>query len=164
MPHWSYFLSPLRILAALLICGLAWLRYETWYLIGLVFLLIAFSGSRWLLHIRQPEGHKSSLEAVADIATFLAIPVGGWLLFPHLIIQERIFVATVFVSYFAMSVYGHLQHNGYHQISSIKVSILSVLLAAAVLTGYLTNNTWMFRVCALLSLLAVPHFFSREKS
>lgn len=162
MPHWPIYLSTIRILLAPTIAGLAWLRHESWYLIGLTVLLIVFTCGRFLMQYHRPAALGTPLVTVADILTFLAVPAGGWLLFPHLIIQERVFVATVLVTYIATIAYGHLKLKRYRRRSSLSISLLSMLLAVSVLTAYITNNTWMFRICALILLLAIPRLLSHQ--
>lgn len=125
-------------------------------MVGLAALLAAMLCSRLIINVTD-----NRLNLTADVATFLATAAGCWLLFPHLIIQERLFVAVAIAANLA-SVVRRVRVQP-ADFLSIANSVVIGLMGSSVMTALITNNTWLFRVVVLLQLLLVLQRFSQKR-
>ncbi len=160
MRHIPNLLSTFRLLATPLLLYLAWQRQEDWWLILLVCSLLSDVADGYiarLCNVSTPLGAR--LDSLGDMATYFTVPVCAWLLYPHLIIQERLFVLLVVLAYSApviASLVKFKQVMSYHTISA---KIAAVVMSVSVLIAFTTNITWPFRIAVVLQLFVAYEYF-----
>ncbi len=149
----------LRITIAPIAVLLAWLRIESWYLLILIVYLLVYGLNAFNL-VRNTKMAQTHLAKGADIATFICVAAGGWLLFPHLIIQERLII-LVYAILSIICLLSKPRSKGTP--ANIALTMLPVIVLASVLIGYYTNNTWPFLLAVMTLLLLVVGWFSVKR-
>ena len=159
MRHLPNLLSVFRLLAAPVLLVLAWQRLEDWWLGLLLCSLVSDIADGFIArHFNVTSVLGARLDSFGDMATYVTVPICVWLLFPHLIIQERLFVLLVIVAYsvpVVASVLKFKQIMSYHTISA---KVAAVLMGVSVLFALTTNITWPFRVAALIQLMVAVEY------
>ncbi len=161
MRHLPNLLSVFRLLSAPVLLVLAWNRLEDWWLVLLLCSLVSDVADGFIArHLNATSELGAKLDSLGDMATYFTVPVCAWLLFPHLIIQERLFVLLVVLAYGApviASVLKFKQIMSYHTISA---KVAGVLMGVSVLIAFTTNITWPFRLAVLVQLMVAVEYIS----
>jgi CDP-diacylglycerol--glycerol-3-phosphate 3-phosphatidyltransferase len=148
-------LSSSRFLIAPLLLWLAWTDRPTAFLllVGVSFLSDVADGLV-ARRLGQTSELGARLDAAGDMATFVAIPLGGWWLWPERLRPEAPFLAALALSYaapiaVALGRYGRLPS---HRTWGGRLS--ACLLAAAALLLVAGGSPWPFRVAVAVVILA----------
>lgn len=148
-------LSGLRLAAVVPLLALAWFGRPLAFLGLLLAAILSDAVDGWLarrLGVNSPVGVR--LDSAADYAIYVAVPLGGWWLWPELMTREAIWFALVVVGYAlpgAVALVRFRRLASYHTwTAKLAVGVLSV----AVLVLFVGGPAWPLRIGAPLALLA----------
>lgn len=125
----------------------AWLRMPRWFLVCLAVSLLSDAVDGWAARrLRQESAVGARLDSVADLASFAALPLCLWWLWPSVMRREAVWVVTIVASYWSPLAIGFLkfrQQTSYHtwgaKSAAVACGVGTILLFADV-------TPWLFRV------------------
>lgn len=104
------------------------------------------------MHSSTPTG--SVLDSRADLATYTAILVGGYLLWPELILRQRFYFGIVLGGYMISAVAGLMKFRRFPSFHTWSAKVSAVLLSISVLIMYGFKITVFFRIVSVLVVLS----------
>ena len=135
--------------------SLAWQQQARAFLICLCVslasdLLDGFLARR--LHQRSDLGAK--LDSWGDLATYTALGVGAWWLWPDVIRAEAVFVVVLVVSYTLPSLLALAKFRRLTSYHTRGAKLSAVLMGPAVLLLFVWQASWLFRVATVVLAIA----------
>lgn len=107
--------------------------------------------ARWL---KQDTILGAKLDSLGDLATYISLPVCGWLLWPEVILAERAFVITAILSYLVPVTVGLIRFRRVTSYHTWAVKTAAVLMGPAVLIMFMDLSPWPFRIFTPIAALA----------
>ena len=104
-------LGVVRLLIAPVLLFLAWQRQEAWFIYVLVGFLVVLIMELVVRRFKASVQLRERFLQMADVATWFVLPICTWLLFPHLIVQERLTLALLLVICLAGIVLSLVKHR-----------------------------------------------------
>jgi CDP-diacylglycerol--glycerol-3-phosphate 3-phosphatidyltransferase len=104
--------------------------------------------------LRQDSILGAKLDSLGDLATYVSIPVCGWLLWPEIIRAELVFVIVGILSYLLPVIVGLIRYRRLTSYHTWGAKISAVLMGAAVLMLFMGISPWPFRVFTPIAALA----------
>lgn len=153
--HVPNVLSFLRLAAVPVLLMLAWYRLPVPFLVLLLVAILSDAVDGWIarrLNAVTPFGIR--LDSLADFALYIAVPLGGWWLWPDLLLREAPWIALIVVGYAlpgALSLLRFHRLSSYHTWSA-KLAVATTALALFIL--FATGIGWPLHIGAPLALLA----------
>lgn len=153
--HVPNVLSGLRLASVPALLALAWLQQPVAFLALLLASILSDALDGWIARrfdAVTPFGIR--LDSVADFALYIAVPLGGWWLWPDLLVREAMWIGLVVVGY---ALPGMLALVRFHRLSSYhtwsaKLAVAVTALALFIL--FATGIGWPLHIGAPLALLA----------
>ncbi len=148
-------LSLLRLLSVPVLLGLAWYRQPMPFLALLLAGILSDALDGWLAR-RLDAVTKLGirLDSMADFALYIAVPLGGWWLWPELLLREAPWIALIVIGYAlpgALALIRFRRLSSYHTWSAklaVALSALGLFLLFAI------DVAWLLHIGAPLALLA----------
>jgi len=153
--HLPNALSFLRLASVPVLLALAWLRLPVLFLVVLLAGVLSDAVDGWVarrFNAVTPFGIR--LDSLADYALYIAVPVGGWLLWPDLILREAVWIVLIVIGY---ALPGLLSLIRFHRLSSYhtwSAKLAVAVTALALLILFATGIAWPLHIGAPLALLA----------
>jgi len=148
-------ISGLRLLTIPFLFYTAWTNKATGFLILFCSLLLMALADGFLARkLMQETALGAELDSWGVFATYLAVPLCAWMLWPAIVEREASFVIAVVGFYLVPATLGLLKYNrltSYHTWSS-KTS--SILLAGTALILFFGGPAWPFRIATPLLILS----------
>lgn len=148
-------LSALRLASIPPLLALAWLGRPVAFLVLLLAAVLSDAVDGWLarrLGATSPLGAR--LDSIADYAVYVAVPLGGWWLWPEIVAREAGWFALVVLGYAlpgALALLRFRRLSAYHTWSAkLAVAVLSV----AVLVLFAGGPAWPLHLGAPVALIA----------
>lgn len=107
--------------------------------------------ARWL---RQDSILGAKLDSLGDLATYISIPICGWLLWPEKFIEEMVFAVMTILSYIVPVVVGLLKYRRVTSYHTWGAKLSAVLVGVSVLLLFMDVSPWPFRIFAPVAALA----------
>lgn len=148
-------LSLLRLLSVPVLLGLAWFQQPLAFLALLLVSILSDAVDGWLA--RRFDAVTSlgiRLDSMADFALYVAVPLGGWWLWPDLLLREALWIALIVVGYAlpgALALIRFRRLSSYHTWSA-KFAVAMSALGLFVLFAF--DVAWLLHIGAPLALLA----------
>lgn len=147
--------SLIRILMAPVLIYLALTQQPDWYIGMLIFTVFTDVLDGFLARVlHQITVMGSHLDSWGDFVIYNTMAVCAWILWPEIIVQEKLYFILIVLSFILPAVIGFIKFHrftGYHTWAvklAVGVTIISYIL---LFTGLLD---WPFRVAAILCLYA----------
>lgn len=155
MRHVPNLLSVLRLLSVPVLLGLAWYRLPVAFLVLLLVSIVTDALDGWIARrFDAVTAIGIRLDSIADFSLYVAVPLGGWLLWPDLVVREWPWLALIVVGYVlpgALSLARFHRLSSYHTWSA-KLAVAVNALALFIL--FASGIGWPLHVGAPLALLA----------
>ena len=107
--------------------------------------------ARWL---RQDSLLGAKLDSLGDLATYVSIPICGWLLWPDIFIAEWVFAVMAILSYVLPVMVGLMRYRRVTSYHTWGAKLSAVLMGAAVLMLFMDISPWPFRIFTPIATLA----------
>jgi CDP-diacylglycerol--glycerol-3-phosphate 3-phosphatidyltransferase len=104
--------------------------------------------------LRQDSILGAKLDSLGDLATYMSLPICGWMLWPDIIIAERPFVAVAIMSYMMPVAVGLVRYRRVTSYHTWGAKLSAVLMGAAVLLLFMDITPWPFRVFTPIAAMA----------
>lgn len=104
--------------------------------------------------LKQESITGAKLDSLGDLATYVTMPVCGWLLWPEVIMRERIFVFAAILSYVVPVLVGLARYRRVTSYHTWGAKASAVLMGAGVLMLFLDWSPWPFRIFTPVAVLA----------
>ncbi|MDZ7747904.1 MAG: CDP-alcohol phosphatidyltransferase family protein [Halofilum sp. (in: g-proteobacteria)] len=148
-------LSALRLASIPPLLVLAWLDRPLAFLVVLLAAVLSDAVDGWLARrLGATSRLGARLDSLADYAVYVAVPLGGWWLWPEIVAREWSWFALVVVGYAlpgALALLRFRRLSAYHTWSA-KLAV--ALLSVAVLVLFAGGPAWPLHVGAPVALLA----------
>ena len=148
-------LSAARLLAVVPLLGFAWAGWASPFLLLLLAAIVSDAVDGWWA--RRFDAHSAlgvRLDSLADYAIYIAVPLGGWWLWPEIVARELFWFGLVVLGYLlpgAVALVRFRRLAAYHTWSA-KLAVAA--LAVAVLVLFAGGPAWPLHLGAPLALLA----------
>ena len=148
-------LSTLRLASVPVLLALAWYQQPMAFLVLLLAGLLSDALDGWIARRFDAVTRLGiRLDSMADFALYIAVPLGGWWLWPGLLIQEAFWIGMIVVAY---ALPGTLALLRFHRLSSYhtwsaKLGVATASVGFFVL--FATGVSWPLHIGAPLALLA----------
>lgn len=96
----------------------------------------------------------AKLDSLGDLATYLTIPVCGWLLWRDVMMAEKFFVVAAILSYVLPVLVGLVRFRRVTSYHTWGAKLSAVLMGAAVLMLFMDMSPWPFRLFTPIAALA----------
>jgi len=153
--HLPNALSFLRLASVPVLLVLAWLRLPVPFLVVLLAGVLSDAVDGWVarrFNAVTPFGMR--LDSLADYALYIAVPIGGWLLWPDIILREAVWIVLIVIGYALPGLFSLIRFHrlsSYHTWSA-KLAVAVTGLALFIL--FATGIAWPLHIGAPLALLA----------
>jgi phosphatidylglycerophosphate synthase len=148
-------LSALRLVLAPLMLWLAWTGRETAFLVTLTASLLSDLSDGFIARrLGQETALGTLLDSYGDLATYTAVPLGAWWLWPELIRQESPYVAAVIAAYVFPIALGYLKYGRLTAYHTWGAKLSAVVLGASALLLFLGGPPQPFRVAVWILVFA----------
>lgn len=148
-------LSALRLASVPVLLGLAWYDHALPFLLLLLAGVLSDALDGWLARRLDAVTQLGiRLDSMADFALYIAVPLGGWWLWPELLLREAPWIALIVVGYAlpgAIALIRFRRLSSYHTWSA-KLAVAVTALALLVL--FALEVSWPLYIGAPLALLA----------
>lgn len=155
MRHVPNVLSGLRLVSVPVLLGLAWYRLPLAFLVLLLVSILTDALDGWIARrFDAVTQFGIRLDSVADFALYIAVPLGGWWLWPDLLLREAPWIALIVVGYVlpgALALVRFRRLSSYHTWSA-KIAV--AVTAVGFFLLFATGIGWPLHVGAPLALLA----------
>lgn len=148
-------LSALRLVSVPVLLVLAWLDQALAFLALLLAAILSDALDGWLA--RRLDAITTlgiRLDSMADFALYIAVPLGGWWLWPELLLREAFWIALIVVGYAlpgALALIRFRRLSSYHTWSA-KLAV--ALSATGLFVLFAFDVAWTLHIGAPLALLA----------
>lgn len=148
-------LSGLRLVSVPALLVLAWMQQPVAFLVLLLVSILTDALDGWIARrfdAVTPFGIR--LDSFADFALYIAVPLGGWLLWPELVLRELPWLGLIVVGYVLPGLWSLIRFHrlsSYHTWSA-KLAVAVTALALFIL--FATGLGWPLHIGAPLALLA----------
>jgi len=153
--HVPNVLSGLRLASVPALLALAWIQQPVAFLVLLLVSLLSDALDGWIARrFDAVTQFGIRLDSVADFALYIAVPLGGWWLWPELLLREAPWIALIVVGY---ALPGVLALIRFHRLSSYhtwSAKIAVAVTAAGFFLLFATGIGWPLHLGAPLALLA----------
>jgi len=134
---------------------LAWQRHPTMFLLCAAVSLTSDLVDGFLArHLQQNSELGAKLDSWGDLLTYVALGVGAWWLWPHVIRAEAGWVALVVASYTLPSLVGLVKFGRLTSYHTRGAKLSAMLMGPALLVLFAWQIAWAFRVAAVVLLAA----------
>ncbi|MGV1098662.1 CDP-alcohol phosphatidyltransferase family protein [Thiovibrio sp. JS02] len=148
-------LSILRVLIAPLLVLAALAGNRQAFLLLFILSLLSDALDGFLARrLRQVSEWGARLDSLGDLATYLAAPLGVWLLWPELVRREQAFILLGLVGFLIPIILGFLKFGSLTSYHTWAAKTAAILLGLATPLLLLAGPAWPFRTAILLFLLA----------
>ncbi len=148
-------LSAARLAAVIPLLALAWHGHAAAFLALLLAAIVSDAVDGWVARRFNAQSALGiRLDSVADYAIYVAVPLGGWWLWPDIVLRELAWFALVVVGYLlpgAVALVRFRRLAAYHT-GSAKIAV--AVLAIAVLVLFAGGPAWPLHLGAPIALLA----------
>lgn len=96
----------------------------------------------------------AKLDSLGDLATYISIPICGWLLWPQIVLNEKIFAIVVILSYLLPVSIGLLKFRRVTSYHTWGAKLSAVLIGGSVLLLFMELTSWPFRIFTPIAALA----------
>jgi len=155
MHHLPNILSALRLGSIPLLLWLAWTGHPLAFLVILLAAILSDALDGWLARrLGATSAVGVRLDSLADYGVYIAVPLAGWWLWPHIVVRETFWFALVVVGY---ALPGALALLRFHRLSSYhtwSAKLAVALLSVAVLVLFAGGPAWPLHIGAPVALLA----------
>jgi len=155
MSNLANYLTLLRLALAPVLLGLAsgGQRRTFLVLLGLSLLTDALDGPV-ARYTNRASALGARLDSVADLATWLVLPVCVWWLWPRVVTEEAGFIALGIAAILAPAACGLFRFGRLPSYHTVGAKLSSVLMAGAVAVLLVDGTPWPFQVSVVLLVLA----------
>ena len=154
-------LGVVRLLIAPVLLFLAWQGQEAWFVYVFVGFLIVLVMELVVRRFNASVPLRERLLQLADVLTWLVLPVGAWLLFPHLIVQERFTLALLLIICFAGIVLSLFKTHGIARFGTWTAALAPLLFGVSVWVAFQYNYTIPFRIASMFQLFVAVEYLQR---
>ena len=105
-------------------------------------------------HLQQRSELGAKLDSWGDLLTYVALGVGAWWLWPHVIRAEAAWVAAVVASYTLPSLVGFMKFGRLTSYHTRGAKLSAVLMGPALLLLFAWQISWVFRLATVVLLAA----------
>ena len=154
-------LAIIRLLIAPALLFLAWQRQEAYFVYVLVGFLIVLVMELVVRRFKASVQLNERLLQVADVATWLVIPICTWFLFPHLIVQERFTIALLLTICLAGIVISLYKQRCIVRYGSWTATLAPLLLGVSIWVAFQHNYTIPFRVASMFQIFVSFDYLQR---
>lgn len=148
-------LSAARLACVPVLLALAWAGRPFAFLLLLLAAVVSDAVDGWLARrLGATSALGARLDSIADYAVYVAVPLGGWWLWPDLVVREAGWLALVVAGYAlpgAVALARFRRLSSYHTWSA-KLAVVTLSVAMLVLFG--GGPAWPLHVGAPLALVA----------
>ena len=155
MKHVPNLLSGLRLAAVVPLLVLAWFGQASAFLLLLLAAIGSDAVDGWIA--RRFDAHSAlgvRLDSAADYAIYIAVPLGGWWLWPELVTREAAWFALVVVGYALPGAVALLRFRRLAAYHTWSAKLAVVLLSVAVLVLFAGGPAWPLHVGAPVAFVA----------
>jgi len=148
------FLSGFRLVAAPFLVYLAWTGHPNLFLVLLAISLFSDAIDGFIarkLNVASELGTR--LDSWGDMATYLAVPICAWWLWPEIIKREMFFVLVVIGAYIAPLIAGFVKFKRLPSYHTWAAKGIAVVMSFSVIILFAADITGFFRVAAILQAL-----------
>lgn len=148
-------LSVLRLASVPVLLALAWYQQQMAFLVLLLVGILSDALDGWIARrFNAVTTLGIRLDSMADFALYVAVPLGGWWLWPDLLVQEAFWIGLIVAGYVLP---GALALARFHRLSSYhtwsaKLGVATASIGLFVL--FATGVSWPLHIGAPLALLA----------
>lgn len=148
-------LSAMRLAAAVPLLLLAWLGQAAAFLVLLLAAIASDAVDGWIARRFDADSTFGvRLDSAADYAIYIVVPLGGWLLWPHLIAREALWFGLIVAAYAlpgAVALARFRRLSSYHTWSA-KLAV--AVLSPAVVVLFVGGPDWPLHIGAVVALIA----------
>ena len=148
-------LSALRLASVPFLLALAWYQYPLAFLVLLLAAILSDALDGWIA--RRFDAVTTvgiRLDSAADFALYIAVPLGGWWLWPELMLRESVWIGLIVIGYVMPGVLALVR---FRRLASYHTWLTKVAVAAAATALFVlfaTGIGWPLYIGAPLALLA----------
>ena len=154
-------LGVVRLLIAPVLLFLAWQRQEAWFIYVLVGFLVVLIMELVVRRFKASVQLRERFLQMADVATWFVLPICTWLLFPHLIVQERLTLALLLVICLAGIVLSLVKHRSIIRVGTWTAALAPLLFGVSVWVAFQYNYTIPFRIASMFQLFVAVEYLQR---
>jgi cardiolipin synthase len=148
-------LSLIRLLMVPILISLALNGKANWFLLGLAFSVTTDVLDGYIArHFNLITELGAHLDSIGDFAIYSTITVCAWILWPHIVKREIIFIGVIFISFTLPALIGLIKFKtitSYHTIS-VKIAVAFTLISYVIMfAGF---SAWPFRIASFLCVYA----------
>lgn len=155
MQYLPNLLSAARLVSVIPLLAFAWAERPLPFLLLLLLAIVSDAVDGWVARrFNAQTALGVRLDSLADYAIYIAVPLGGWWLWPEIVVRELFWFALVVLGYLLPGAVALLRFNrlaAYHTWSA-KAAV--VVLAIAVMVLFAGGPAWPLHLGAPLALLA----------
>lgn len=148
-------LSALRLASIPPLLALAWLQRPLAFLLLLLAAVLSDAVDGWLARrLGATSRLGARLDSIADYAVYVAVPLGGWWLWPALIAREAPWFALVVAAYAVPGALALLRFRRLAAYHTWSAKLAVVILSVAVLVLFAGGPAWPLHVGAPIAAVA----------
>lgn len=148
-------LTGARLASAPLLLALAWNGYDTPFLVVLALAFFTdFMDGLIARALHQTSALGARLDSWADVTLYAVVAIGGWWLWPEIILREAPFVTAVVASYTVPTLVGLVKFRALTSYHTWSVKVAAALIGLSVLLMFAGGPAWPFRLVTPISVLA----------
>ncbi|OWY22777.1 CDP-alcohol phosphatidyltransferase family protein [Sphingobacteriales bacterium UPWRP_1] len=143
-------LCVFRLCMALLLPVLAWQGQQMAFLYCLAAALFSDAIDGFIARkLQQTSQLGTKLDSWADLTLFITTPLGAWLLWPHVIAQERVYVAMILLALIVPIAFGLVKYGRITSYHTYMAKTSGVLMGFSSLLLLFNITPWPFRFAAV---------------
>lgn len=155
MPTLPNMITSSRFVMLPFLLALAWAQKPKMFLMVLVFALLTDCVDGIVARrLGQTTDFGANLDSWADFATYMAMPVCAWWLWPQIMRREAPFVIAVLASYLVPVILGACKYRRLPSHHTWAAKTSAVMMAASVIILFSGLSPWPFRLATPFAVMA----------
>ena len=148
-------LSTSRIGIAFVLLYLAWFGHKNLFIIFLVISLLSDALDGYLARkLNAATATGAKLDSIGDLATYVALPVCAWWLWPEIITREAAYVVIAVSAYFLPFIAGVIKFNQIPSYHTYGAKAAAIIMSIALLFLFMTDFNTLFRFAVIFQAIA----------